>query len=221
MYLLSKTRTVLIGATLSGITVWLVFGMFNDIAKNSIPSVVFSIILLVLYAQMWIDYVKAFKRRVYDRAYAKEKVKLFNTLMFVLPQNGSIEFKSGDIEIEVLRKKTKLFSDSFIISVPEKGEAAYDEDTSTHTVLLSQHTYRIYRRSLRVHKDFDLKVVRVKKELDSSDITITADTPAIGVSNRKAARAILKTPEELRIASVEEMRDLNTLLVDSERGIVS
>ena len=221
MYLLSKTQTVLIAVLLSAISVGLVIGLINDIAKNSIPSIIFSIILLVLYARMWGDFAKAFKRRMYDRSYAKEKIKLYDTLISILPEKGAVEVKNGEIEIEIFRRKSKLLKDSFLVIVSEKSETTYDEDTLTHTVTLAEHRYYVYRRKMSVDKYFDVGIARVKKELDSSNITVIADTPPVGVSNLRAVRAIMKTPEELRIASVEEMRDLNTLLVDSERGIVS
>lgn len=220
MHLLSKKMTILFGVWGSLISIYLIYDIIHGVIVKSVIEIVIAFILCVAYAQAWMQYGKAFKRRMYDRSYAEAKNNFYGLLHSTLPSIGGIYMENQDLQVHVSRHSSRLTGDCFAILVLGGRDFSYDEDTMTHTVIAPSHFYYVSKRVLLVHKSFDAAVMRVTRGFESSELSIVLDS-SIAVSARDTRKAMRNTPADLRYASIDEMNELSQLLVAEQKGTVS
>lgn len=219
MYLLSKKQTVLKALVYGVVSIVLITFLVIRITEGSIFGIVFYAALVGIYTSAWRDYVKAFKRRAYDREYAKAKEQLQQTLKELLPADGRVTLNQENRVTLVHRGMMKFLKKEFFIVNSADVEIFYD-DLSARNLIISHHSYNVADGILYVSKSFDTTMVNMNDDQGTQAQPVPEKTSLLTYlrESNKANRSI---PEDLRYASLQELQDLRNLLLEGREEIVS
>lgn len=223
MHLLSFKIAVLVGVSYGLPTVWSIWLVMQSVGEKSALDAVLGTTLLIFCAVKWKRYIKAFKMRVYDRSYAEAKNELCRRLAFILPNKGALRVNHGNLYIDVERYKQFLSNDSFYVVLKSDDDVSYDEDTMTHRIVVTWHEFHVCENTFLVTKSFEafvLKVVKQDTDAYAEDLIVVNDLETDFVVKNEVKPRI-ELPSDLLHASIEDMRELNTLLKKHEQGMVS
>lgn len=219
MHLLSKKQTALYGVLISLASVFVIYDVMHSVIGQSPLSMVVAVILAFVYVKMWIQYVRAYRMRNYDRRYAKAKDAFYDSLNLILPSAGKRVIAHEMTSIHVYRDSLRFYGEYFSILVVQEADMFYDEETMTHTMLIPNHFYHVNKQTLFIHKSFDMTVVEVVRSEVSDEISVNAKLKK-AVSARALHSMMRKTPADLLYASIEEVNELSAMLISEENGTV-
>jgi sulfur transfer complex TusBCD TusB component (DsrH family) len=219
MHLLSKKQTVLKGLLLGGLSIIVGGILVIKIFESDVFGIVVYAILAGVYASSLKDYVKAFKKRTYDREYAKAKDQLQQTLKELLPGNGQVTFTQDD-KITLIHRGVLIFiKKEFFTIFLANVEVLYD-DLAARNLMVSYHSYNLTQSILYVSKSFDTMMASMNED---GGIQAQPVPQKIGLLAyiRESSKANRSIPEDLRYASPQELQDLRNLLREGREDIVS
>jgi hypothetical protein len=219
MYLISKKQTILRGILYGVLSIIFASLWVIKIFEGDVFGIVVYSILIAVYASSWKDYIKAFKKRGYDREYAKAKDQLQQTLRELLPTSGQVTFTEDDKITLIHRGTLSFMKKEFFIIFTASVELIYD-DLAARSMVISHHSYNVDQAILYVSKTFDTTM----SSIDESEGIQAPPAPkktSLLTYIRETSKANRSIPEDLRYASPQELQDLRNLLREGREDIVS
>jgi hypothetical protein len=206
MYLMSKKQTVLRALLYGTFSVLVVVLLVVKIFERDILGIATYTVLVYLYVLIWKDYHKAFKKRFYDRDYARVKEQLQQTLSELLPAEGQLVYnQEGKITL-VHRGAMKFLKKEYYIVFMANVEMLYD-DMAMRNLMVAHHSYIISDNTLYVKKSFDTIMTRVEDD-EGFQAPPAPEKTSLMTYIRQSNKANRNIPEDLRYASPQELIDL-------------
>jgi len=219
MHLLTAKSTILNGMYGIFLLGYLIYILFHTNEK-SVIELAFIAFWLVYGVRFWRKYLKAFTTRMDDRSYAEARDLVVRRLSSAVAMGEEISFNSEDSEVSIQRYKKIYARDSFFISITRDEEVMYDADTMTHTIFIPLYCYHIHKHQLFVSRSFDEIVLKVVKQ-DGSDKVLVQGEEQVDISLKEILKAERDIPFSLLHASVADLHELHSLLINRENGVAS
>lgn len=218
MYLISKNQIVVKAVVYGAISVVLMGFLIFEIIRGDVVGIISYALCVVFYIFFWKKYIKAFKKRTYDREYFKAKEDLLETLNTLLPYPGKITFVQGGQYTAVHRDVIKFFKEDLFTILSAEIEVLYN-DLAERKLIISIHSYSFSQGMLYVSKSFDSSLSGYDDDDNQQDDAVSSEIKLVTFI-RNSIEASRSIPEDLRFASPQELRELHSLLLEGREEIV-